>query len=167
MIEENGHVFAESGAIIEYLLEAHGGETEFEPSKGTDAYYDYRYWMHYAEGSAMPILFLKYVLNVLPANSPFFVRPIVRSISKRTQTRFTDPQIRMHMNFWETSLKKTGWFAGDEFSAADIQMSYPVESAMSRIEHGKELAGVADWMRRIHARPTYEKALLAVGEDTR
>jgi glutathione S-transferase len=161
VIEDGGRILAESGAIIEYLVDAYGAG-RMAPPRGTQAHLDYLYWLHYAEGSAMPILLVKLVLQMLPKRSPFLVRPIVGMVSKRAQAAFTDPQMAMHLDFWEASLQHSAWFAGDEFSAADIQMSYPVEAAAGRFKLGKGHAAVKAYLAKISARPPYARAREAV-----
>ncbi|HEY8594330.1 MAG TPA: glutathione S-transferase [Devosiaceae bacterium] len=148
VISDDGLVVAESGAIAEYLVERYGNGG-LAPTPGSEDWLSYRYWMHYAEGSAMPAVFLKYLFMALPRRVPFFVRPLVAAISGAVQRAFTDPQLRAHADFWEDTLSRTQWFAGDRFTAADIMMSYPVEAAA-------RIAGVAD------NRPAIARFLLAI-----
>jgi glutathione S-transferase len=161
VIEDEGRTLAESGAIIEYVAERYG-QGRLVPPRGTQAHLDYLYWLHYAEGSATPILLVKLVLQMLPRRAPFLVRPIVGMISKRAQAGFTDPEMARHLSFWESSLQRNLWFAGDEFSAADIQMSYPVEAASRRFKLGKTHAAITAYLARISARPAYVRAIEAV-----
>ncbi|HST91813.1 MAG TPA: glutathione S-transferase, partial [Brevundimonas sp.] len=116
---------AETGAIIEYLLER-CPEVGLRPPAGTEAARRFTYWLHYAEGSAMTPLLLKLVFGALPTRSPGLVRPLVKAISNKAQASFIDPQIATHTAYWEGELSKSGWFAGDAFSAADIMMSFPL-----------------------------------------
>ncbi len=150
---------AESGAVIEYLVERHGGG-QFAPAAGTPARLRYTYWLHYAEGSAMPPLLLKLVFDRMEsAPMPFFVKPIARAIAKRTKDTFILPQLTRHLDYLESELAKYQWFAGDEFSAADIQMSFPLEVAVKRAGLGPSRPRLADFLGRIHARPAYQRAL--------
>ncbi len=162
VITDNGQHIAESGAIIEYLLETHG-QGRLIPPAGTPDRQRYRYWLHYAEGSAMPLLLLKLVfMRMAEGPMPFFARPIARAISKKGQDMLVDPQLKTHMEYWEAELGHSEWFAGPEMSGADIQMSFPLEAATAR-------AGAAHYPRikafldRIHARPAYQRALKAGG----
>lgn len=150
-------VLAESGAILEDLVDTYG-EGRLRPAPGTAAARDYRYWLHYAEGSAMPPLLLKLVFTVLPARSPWLVRPLVGAIAKKAQDTFINPQIRTHMAFWEASLEGKEHLAGD-FSAADIQMSFPVEAAMARAAKSGKYPRLEAYLARLHARPAWKKAL--------
>jgi glutathione S-transferase len=163
VITDGSRTVAESGAIIEYLIDRYGNG-RLRPAADTDARLRYTYWLHYAEGSAMPPLLLKLVFMRLPKGPvPALIRPIVRKIAARAQTSFIDPQLQRHMAFWQDELAKSQWFAGDEFSAADIQMSFPVEAAVARsgIDPGPK---IRDFLARIHARPAYVRALEKGGE---
>jgi glutathione S-transferase len=158
VITDGTDTIAESGAIIEYLVEKYGGG-RLAPAPGLPSRLRYTYWLHYAEGSAMPLLLMKLVLQRMPAGAPSFIRPIARAISRRTQVAFVDPQFARHVAYWNTELSKTPWFASDVFTAADIQMSYPVEAAESRFGFGKEYPAVSDFLARIRARPAYRRAI--------
>ena len=138
VVTDDGRTYAESGAIIE------SGRTlrqrRLAPPPGTPARHDYTYWLHYAEGSAMPPLLLKLVaLRIAHAPMPFFARPIARKIADTLQSSFVDPQIALHLGHVDDTLGRTGWFVGDGFSAADIQMSFPLEAATAR--GGQPLSG--------------------------
>jgi glutathione S-transferase len=163
VITDGAHTLAESGAIIEYLVETYGNG-RLRPAPGTAERLRYTYWLHYAEGSAMPPLLLKLVFQRLPRSPvPALIRPIVGAVAGRVQQKFIDPQLRTHIDYWESELGKSTWFAGAEFTAADIQMSYPVEAAAARagITLGERVNG---FLARIHARPAYRRALEAGGE---
>jgi glutathione S-transferase len=159
VITEGERTIAESGAIIEYLLERHG-RGRLVPPPGTDDKLRYTYWLHYAEGSAMPPLLLKLVFRrIETAPMPFFAKPVAKKISQTAQKAFIDPQIRLHLDYLEGELGTRGWFAGDEFTAADIQMSFPLEAAASRAGLGSTHPRLAAFLQRIHARPAYQRAL--------
>jgi glutathione S-transferase len=165
VITDGAHTIAESGAIIEYLLDAYGAG-RLRPPPGTEARLRYTYWLHYAEGSAMPPLLLKLIFQYLPRGPvPVLLRPLVRAIAAGAQQRYIDPQLALHMGYWEAELARGAWFAGAEFSAADIQMSFPVEAAAARsgLPLGERLRG---FLERIHARPAYQRALSAGGGFT-
>ncbi|WP_179400636.1 glutathione S-transferase family protein [Burkholderia guangdongensis] len=158
VVTDDGHTLAESGAIIEYLVERYG-DGRLAPPAGTQARLDYRYWLHYAEGSAMPPLLLKLVaLRIGSAPIPFFAKPIARKIAATLQSTFIDPQIALHLGYIDGALRRTGWFAGDAFSAADIQMSFPLEAATAR-GTGADHPAIASFLKTIHARPAYQRAL--------
>jgi glutathione S-transferase len=159
VISEGGVTVAESGAIMEYIVERHA-QGRLIPPPGTPERLRYTYWLHYAEGSAMPPLLLSLIFGRLPrAPMPFFMRPIVRAISAKTRKTFIDPQLELHRNFMEGELGKSTWFAGEEFTAADIQMSFPVEAAAARGGLDSSLPKLWAYLQRIHARPAYKRAL--------
>jgi glutathione S-transferase len=159
VITEDERTVAESGAIVEYLVERHG-RGRLVPAPGTDEKLRYTYWLHYAEGSAMPPLLLKLVFSrIETAPMPFFARPIARKIARTGQKTFIDPQIRLHLDYLESQLSPQGWFAGDEFTAADIQMSFPLEAAAARSGLEGSHPRLAAFLQRIHARPAYQRAL--------
>jgi glutathione S-transferase len=159
VITDGGLTIAESGAIIEYLVERYGGG-KLAPAAGTPARLRYTYWLHYAEGSAMPPLLLKLVFDrVESAPMPFFARPIARAIARRVKGSFVEPQLARHLDYMESELAKSLWFAGAEFSAADIQMSFPLEVAVMRAGLGSSRPRLVDFLARIHGRPAYQRAV--------
>ena len=150
---------AESGAIVEYLIDQYG-QGHFKPEPGTPERLRYTYWLHYAEGSLMPPLLMKLVFDELEkAPMPFFVKPIARAISGKVKSAFISPQIRQHLDYMEAELGKTPWFAGKEFTGADIQMSFPLEAAAARGGLDASRPKLMDFLKRIHARSAYKRAL--------
>ena len=163
VVVDGEHVLAESGAVLEYLVERYDAARRFASSPGTAEHLRYRYWLHYAEGSAMPPMLLSLVFSRLKkAPMPFFARPIARGIADKALKTFVGPQVKLHLGYMEQALGGSAWFAGDEFSAADIQMSFPVEAAAVRagLDTYPNLAG---FLQRIHARPAYQRALAQGG----
>ena len=164
VVSDDGVVVAESGAIIEYLAERHG-DGRLLAAPGTPARRRQGYWLHYAEGSAMPLLLLKLVFQrVQAAPAPFLVRPVVRGVAQKVQAGFVDPQITLHLDYLEGELGETGWFDGEAFSVADIQLSFPLEGAAVRGGLvAKRWPRLVDFLERIHARPAYQRALARGG----
>ena len=159
VITEDGQTIAESGAIVEYLVERHG-KGRLVPPAGTPSRLRYTYWLHYAEGSAMPPLLLKLVFERMKTGPvPFFVRPIVRGVADKVLTMFVDPQLKLHVDYMESQLGEHAWFAGADFSAADIQMSFPLEAAQARAAQSSKTPNISAFLERIHARPAYQRAL--------
>ena len=159
VITDGNVTVAESGAIVEYLVEKYG-EGRLVPPSGTPSKLRYTYWLHYAEGSLMPPLLMKLVFKrVEKAPMPFFVRPVARAIAKGAGTSFIDPQIKLHLGYIEEELGKHAWFAGKDFTAADIQMSFPLEAAASRGGLDAQWPKLTAFLERIHARPAYQRAL--------
>ena len=163
VITDGELTLAESGAILEYLVERYG-EGRFAPAPGTPERLRYLYWMHYAEGSLMPPLLLKLVFNRIETGPmPFFVRPVARGIARRVKGTFIEPQIVRHLDYLEAELGMHAWFAGGNFSAADIQMSFPLEAAAARGGLDATRPKLMGFLERIHARPAYRRALEAGG----
>jgi glutathione S-transferase len=159
VITDDGTTVAESGAIIEYLIERHG-DGRLAPAIGTPERLRWRYWLHFAEGSAMPPLLLKLIFEKIPqAPMPFFVKPIAKAISAKVLAAMVDPNLKRQLDFMEGELGKSEWFAGDAFSAADIQMSFPVEAAAQRAGLDARRPKLMAYLKRIHARPAYQRAL--------
>lgn len=164
VIEDGGQVLAESGAIIEYLAERYG-EGRFVPPAGTPERMRYRYWMHFAEGTAQPPLLLKLLFDrVETGPMPFFVRPIARAIARRAKAGYIQPNIERNLDFMEGELAKSEWFAGAAFSAADVQMSFPLEAAVVRGGLDGRRPRLMAFLERIHARPAYRRAIDKGGE---
>lgn len=162
LITDGSVVVAESGAIIEYLLEKYG-KGRLKPVSGTDDSSQFTYWMHYAEGSAMFPLVLSLIFSKIESTPvPFFVKPILLTISQKVKSSYIQPQIDLHFDFMESHLSQSKWFAGPQFSAADIQMSFPVEAGEN---HGylKSRPKVHEFVKRIHDRPAYQRALIQGG----
>ena len=157
VISDGDRVIAETGAIIEYLIERYG-KGALIPALGSNERLRYNYWLHYAEGSFMPLLVMTLIFSRIPAMTPALVRPIARGIVKGVNDKFLGPNLKTHSAFIEKSLAENTWFAGEEFSAADIQMSFPVEAVVAR--GGQEgTPKMAAFLERIHARPAYKKAM--------
>lgn len=155
---------AESGAIVEYLVDRYGNG-RLKPTAGTPEARRYTYFLHYAEGSAMPPLLLKLVfVRMESAPVPFFAKPVARLIAKGGQKAFIDPQLALHLDYLEGEIATTGWFAGSEFTAADIQISFPLEAAASRAGLDMSRPGLTAFLERIHARPAYQAALARGGD---
>lgn len=159
VITDGDLTLAESGAIIEYLVDRYGNG-RLRPAIGTPEYLRYTYWLHYAEGSAMPPLLLKLIFDQIEKNSmPFFVRPIARLITNRVKISFIEPQITQHLDYMESEISKSTWFAGNEFTAADIQISFPLEAALARAGLNASRPKLIAFLNRIHSRSAYQQAL--------
>jgi glutathione S-transferase len=164
-ILQDGEVtLAESGAIVEYLLERYG-QGRLKPVVGSADWLRFIYFLHYAEGSAMPPLLLKLVfVRMETAPVPFFAKPVARMLAKGAQKAFVDPQLKLHLDYMESEIGKSEWFAGEAFTAADIQMSFPLEAAASRGGLDASRPKLHDFLQRIHARPAYQAALAKGGK---
>lgn len=158
VVTEGDLTVAETGAIVEWILDRYG-QGRLVPPTGTAEKLRWTYWLHYAEGSAMPPLLLKLVFGRLPASAPALLRPIVNAIAGRAQSSFIDPNLKAHFDYWEAELGKAEWFAGDQFSAADVMMSFPVEAAADRAGALQGRPRLKAFLDEIHARPAYRRAL--------
>ncbi len=159
VIQDGQVTLAESGAIIEYLVARHANG-RLIPAAGTPERLRYTYWMHFAEGTAQPPLLLKLIFDRIEKGPmPFFVRPVARAIAKRAKSSFVQPNIDRNLDFMESELAKSDWFAGAEFSAADVQMSFPLEAARMRGGLDEKHPRLMSFLERIHARPAYGRAI--------
>jgi glutathione S-transferase len=164
VITDDGEVIAESGAIIEYLVEKYGhlgrGElAHLQPAPGTQQARQCRFWMHYAEGSLMNWLVMKLVFVTLPKQPmPFLVRPVVRALCGKVQAKLIDPNLETAAEFIEDHLGRHRWFLGDELSMADFQMSFPIEALLSRSADAGDYPHIAAYRERMRARPAYQRA---------
>ena len=163
VITDGDTVVAETGAIVEYLLERHGGG-RLLPAAGTPEALRYRYWLHFAEGSAMPPLLMKLVFDfIAKAPMPFFIKPVARGISNKVLDRMVWPNLNRQFDFMEAELGRSTWFAGDELTGADIMMSFPLEAAAQRAGLNASRPRLMAFLQRIHARPAYQRALTRGG----
>jgi glutathione S-transferase len=161
VITDGDKTIAETGAIVDYLIETYG-HGRLIPAPGTPEKLRYTYWMHYAEGSAMPPLVMKLIFGRIPRapDIPFFIKPIARKLFAGVTESFVDPNIKNHIALWDAELAKSTYFAGPELTGADIMMSFPIEAASSR---GTLTPRLTDYLATIHARPAYQAALKTGG----
>lgn len=162
IITDGDITVAESGAIVEYLIDKAGGR--FRPDAGTDAARQYTYWMHFAEGTAMPPLVMSLVFNKIEnAPLPLLLKPIVlpiaRGISAQVKKSFINPNLERQFAFIEDHLSKNEWFCGSQMTGADFMMSFPLEAAASRSEMISHKPGILKFINRVHNLPAYKVAL--------
>jgi len=165
VITDGKRTLAESATILEYLARTYGGAS-WAPAPDEATYWEFNYWMHYAEGSLMPPLLLKLVFSKLREPPvPFFIRPISSKIADQVDAAFTDRQIATHFGYVDAFLAENNWFAGDNITAADVQMSFPLEAAMAggRVSRA-DYPCIAVWLEKVHARAAYRRALEAGGD---
>jgi glutathione S-transferase len=159
VVEDEGRILAETGAVVEYVVEAHG-QGRLMPARGSDAYWRCKYWLHAAEGSYMPPLVLSLFLSRMEsAKMPFFARPIAKRLTGGVRQLYLNHTLKVLFDHLEAELSRNGWLAGDELTVADIMMSFPCEAALHRIPSVKELKNVSAFVGRCHARPGYKRAL--------
>lgn len=162
VITDGDVTVAESGAIIEYLLDRFDdGRLRPQDEAGRR---QLTYWLHYAEGSFMPLMILSLIMRrIESAPMPFFAKPIARGIVRKVRGGYLDPNLEKHLGFVEASLGDTGWFCGSDFGAADIQMSYCLEAAEARTDLQEKYPNIARFLERIRSRDAYQRALQAGG----
>jgi glutathione S-transferase len=159
VIVDGAVTVAESGAIVEYLIGRYGGGRLIPPA-GTPERLRYTYWLHYAEGSAMPPLLLKLIFDrVANGPAPWPISVVARGIAAKVQDAFIGPQLKRHLDYMEAELAAHTWFAGEEFTAADVQMSFPLEAAKSRAGLNAGRPHLWNFLDRIHSREAYKRAL--------
>ena len=162
VIEDGGAVYAETGAIVEHIIDAHGGG-RLRPDPDTDDYRRYRYWMHAAEGSYMPPLVTALFLSRMEtAPMPFFVRPVAKRLTQGVRDAYLDHTTKALFGYVEKELQAREWLAGPSISGADIMMSFPLEAALARVAQGDGRGGdgaIRAYVERIHSRPAYARAL--------
>lgn len=162
VITHNGNALAESGAIIEYLIEEFGAQ--FKPADNRYALNQYRFWMHFAEGSLMPPLVARLVLSKAKEKaSPFFMKPVVGKIVDAITAAYYGPNLKISLEYVNDYLQEHEWFAGDNLSGADFQMSFPLEAMQGRVGKG-QYAAIDAYVARIHARDAYQRGLAKGGE---
>ena len=154
---------AESGAIVEYLADRHGAG-RLAPAPDSPERVRYLYWLHFAEGTAQPPSLLKLLFDRIKSRSPLLVRPIARAIADRALAAYVLPNIARNLDFMESELGKNEWFAGAQFSAADIQMSFPVEAYRARGGLDEKRPRLMHFLEKIHSRPAYRRAIERGGE---
>lgn len=145
---------AESAVILEYLQEQYDAQQQFKPQDHANKQ-QYRYWMHYAEGSLMPLLVMQLVMSNVPQHVPFLIKLVAKKITAGVKAGFIQPRLKDHVQFLESYLATHDYFAGT-FSFADIQMSFPLQALVSRTQ-GK-YPHIQAFIQRIAERPAFARA---------
>ncbi len=159
VITDGDQTIAESGAIIEYLVDRFD-DGSLRPAAGTPEFLAYRYWLHYAEGTFMPLMIVALIMHrIETAPVPFFVKPIAKGFAEKVRENYLDANVTRNLDFMEQQLQQTTWFLGEELSAADVQMSFAVEAAAARSASAAKYPALAGFLERMRARPAYQRAL--------
>ena len=162
LLQDGNLTLAESGAIVEYLLQRYGAHTTLKPAPESPDYPDYLFWLHYAEGSLMPLLVMSLVFRKIDAKPvPFFVRPVVRKITGGVRESFLNPQLKLHLEFVESRLQGRTWLLGGTPTAADVMMGFPLQAALKR--SGLNLPNIAAYVQRMEADHAYRRAESKLG----
>ena len=152
-------VVAESGNIIEYILDKYGNG-RLRPPEGSPERLKYRFWTYYSDGQVMAPLIVSLIFkSIVDAKKPFFVQPIAKAIATQVHKTYVDPNMKSHLDYMESELTRNTWFAGAQFSAADIIMSFPLEASRSRADLDESRPHLIKYLETIHARPAYKRAL--------
>ncbi len=152
----DGMVLAESAAILEYLVDK--GEGALQPQNPQERQ-NVRYWLHFAEGTLIPTLLMSLVHRTAIEKVPFFIKPMVKGILGGIDGAFTTPEILSNMAFVEQALAGRTWLAGENFTAADIQMSYGLQAGVKQAPRGQSYPNILAYIQRFEARPAYKKAV--------
>jgi len=159
MVTDGDKTLAESGAIIEYLVDNYD-DGRLRPADGTPLRLSYNYWLHYAEGSFMPLMILSLIISrIETAPMPFFAKPVAKGIAAKVRSGYLDANVKRNLDFMESSLNNSLWFCGDELTAADIQMSFAVEAAAVRTNLSDDYPNLVAYLQRMRERPAYRAAL--------
>lgn len=158
VITDGRHTIAESGAIVDYLVERYGNGRLAPPHDSDDALH-YRHWIHYAEGSIMPLLVMRLIFGMLPRQAPRLLRPLMKKVDDGVMKNFLGPQLRLHMDYIESALKETGHFVGADWTAADILMSFPLEAVAARAAPAGTYPAIHRFVAAARAEPAYQRAL--------
>ncbi|WP_067095748.1 glutathione S-transferase family protein [Marinomonas atlantica] len=163
VLQDDEMTIAESGAILEFLTDEYDPENRLKPVD-KKSLRDYRYWLHFAEGSFMPLLVMMLLFRKIPKQPmPFFVRPVAKSISNKVVSSFIEPRLRDVLSLIEEHLTVNHWFAGDTVSAADMQMSFPI-LALSASMPIEGYPHIERWLAAVRKDPAYQRAVVKVGE---
>jgi len=158
VITDDDVTVAESGLIVEYLIEKYGNG-RLMPVVGTPEHLQFRYWMHYAEGTFMPLMIISLILNrIETAPVPFFLKPVTKQIASKAMAAYAGPNIKLNLAYLEEALQNSTWFCGDEMTGADILLSFPIEAAATRTDLS-EYPALNEFRQRIRALPAYQRAI--------
>lgn len=162
LIIDGDLTLGESGAIVEYLLQRYDNQHQFKPSVESDDYPNYLYWLHYSEGSIMPLLLLSLVFHRIEQQKvPFFIKPIVRKITGKVKKAFINPQLTLHLDYIEQSLSGKIWFLGEQLTGADIMMSFPLQALVAK---GLEnYPNIQRYVKQIQQNAAYQQAEQKIG----
>ena len=170
VITDGNEVVAESGAIIEYLVETYGAQAtaadlaHLQPALRTPEHRQCRFWMHYAEGSLMNWMVMRLVFMTIPTQPmPFFVKPIAKALCAKVQAKLIDPNVNTAIDFMEQHLSQNTWFAGEHLTMADFQMSFAVEATLSRSSKAQACPHLRAYQQRMQARPAYQRGIAKGG----
>ena len=159
VITDGDVTVAESGAIVEYLVQRYD-DGRLRPAVDSAERLAYTYWLHYAEGTFMPLMIVSLILGrIETAPMPFFIKPVARGIAARVRSGYLDTNVKRNLDFMEHTLSQSAWFCGDHLTAADVQMSFALEAAEVRTNLVDEYPHLARFLKTARDRPAYRAAL--------
>ncbi|WP_434353808.1 glutathione S-transferase [Psychrobacter sp. HD31] len=164
ILEVDDKALAESGFIIDYLLKHHDTKGTLKPNDGK-AWEDYTYWFHFAESSAMPNLVMRLIFSKVVERSPLVIRPVAKKIQASVEESMISGNINKMLDLMDQHLSANKWFAGNEFTAADIQMYLVGVGANARNSLDKtKYANILNWLKRCESRDAFLKAVDKAGK---
>jgi glutathione S-transferase len=159
VITDGDVTVAESGLIVEYLIETYGNG-RLMPAIGTPEHMQYRYWIHYAEGTFMPLMLISLLMNrIETAPVPFFIKPVTKAIAAKAMDGYAGPNIKLNLDYLEATLQDSAWFCGDEMTGADIMLSFPIEAAATRASLASDYPALMAFHQRIRVLPAYQRGI--------
>jgi glutathione S-transferase len=164
VMEIDGEILPESGAIFQYLLTKYDTEFNWHPKTDSPSYKDFNFWLHFAEGSLMPPLVMKFIFSTIETKVPFFIRPLPKLIFKGIDIAYLDHTLRYILEFIEKHLTTHQYFLGEKFSAVDIMMSFPLEALASSQIELSAYPNIRTHVQNLKTREDYKKALKVGGE---
>jgi len=156
---------AETGAIFDYILDQYQ-ESSLRPAANTAARTDYLFWLHAAQGSLMPMLLMSVVFQMLVTRSPGVIRPLIKMVLGKAASAMVNPRVTLLLDKAEADLAASGWFAGESMTAADMMLSYPIESAQSKGLLKGKYPNCEAWVERIKQEASYQAAKEKDGRDS-
>lgn len=165
VITEGALNLAETGAIFDYILDQHP-ESTLRPAANTSARTDYLFWVHAAQGSLMPMMLMSIVFQMLVTRSPGLIRPLIKTVLGKASSSMVNPRVKLLLDKAEADLAATGWFAGESITAADMMLSYPIESAQTKGLLKGKYPNCEAWVERIKQEASYQVAKEKDGRDS-
>jgi len=164
VITDGGTTVAESGAIIQYIINKYGNGRVAPPPEGELADI---FFTHFSEGTLMPLLTNRLIFSIAPTQAPFFLRPLVWPICSLLDAKVVAEPLKASLKYVEDELNKspTGWFAGGPNpTMADYMMSFGLEAAADRLP---DLLGpkTKAWVERVHERPAFKRGVVKGGKE--
>lgn len=159
VITDGDVTVAESGLIVEYLIETYANG-RLMPAVGTPEHMQYRYWIHYAEGTFMPLMLISLLMNrIETAPVPFFIKPVTKAIAAKAMDGYAGPNIKLNLDYLEATLQDSAWFCGNEMTGADIMLSFPIEAAATRARLARDYPALMAFHQRIRVLPAYQRGI--------